>query len=88
MIDFTKKAYAEWLETILPQLFAVDPESISIVGIMKDGAQCTAYFNADNRDRIQMIRAIVGDCLKDWLVINADMVRDIVLSEDEDNEND
>lgn len=86
MVDFTKKKYAEWLEEILPQLFELDPESIGIVAIMKDWTQATSYFNCDNSDRVQMVRSIFQDCLKDWIIVNADMIRGIFDSDDDGDE--
>ena len=86
MADIKAQPYAEWLEESLRELVELNPRTIGIVCIMTDGSTGTQYFNADNRDRTVMCEAIQIDSLVEMVKANADYLRELILEEDEDGE--
>ena len=89
MTDFTNKPYSEWIEQTITQLFKMEPECIVISAGFTDGTYGTAYYNCDNANRIDAIRAIVADCAVEWICMNADLINNLLNREngDEDYEN-
>lgn len=86
MADIKAQPYAEWLEASLRELVELHPRTIGIVCIMPDGTTGTQYFNADNRDRTVMREALQIDSLIELLRVNADVLRALILGEEEDEE--
>ena len=84
MKDITKEEYAEWLEDSLREMVDLEPETIGIVLIMPDGTTGTQYYNADNRDRLVMMEALMIDYLDDLIQVNADHLRELLMGEDEE----
>lgn len=84
MVDYTTKPYAHWLEDVLPDLVELDPVSIGLVAIFPNGTTGTAYYNADNSDRSDMIRAIVEDSVLEFIKVNADRIADIIAGDEEE----
>lgn len=83
MKDITKQEYAEWLEDALREMVELEPETIGIVLIMPDGTTGTQYYNADNRDRLLMMEALMIDYLDSLITVNKDHLREL-LEEDEE----
>lgn len=83
MKDITKQEYAEWLEDALREMVELEPETIGIVLIMPDGTTGTQYYNADNRDRLIMMEALMIDYLDDLIQVNADHLRELLKEDDE-----
>jgi hypothetical protein len=84
MTDIKAQPYAEWLESVLRQLVDMNPQAIGIVAIMPDGSTGTQYYNADARDLTIMREAIMLDYLTEFLANNADLLREIVDGEADD----
>lgn len=84
MKDITKQEYAEWLEDALREMVELEPETIGIVLIMPDGTTGTQYYNADNRDRLVMMEALMIDYLDDLIQVNADHLRELLMGEGEE----
>lgn len=84
--DIKAQPYAVWLEGILSELVEMEPVSITIAFIDKDGQSGTAYFNTDNRDRTQVISAIAEDWILDFISINKEYISDLLGKEDDDSE--
>lgn len=84
MPDITKEPYAEWLEKALREMVNLKPSVIGITIIMPDGKTGTQYFNADNRDRLLMMEAIMIDYLEALIVANAESLRELLNEEEEE----
>lgn len=84
MKDITKQEYAEWLEDALREMVELEPETIGIVLVMPDGTTGTQYYNADNRDRLVMMEALMIDYLDDLIQANADHLRELLMGEGEE----
>ena len=78
MTDIKAQPYAEWLESVLRQLVDLSPRAIGIVVVMPDGSTGTQYYNSDLRDLTIMREAIMLDYLTEFLANNADLLREIV----------
>ena len=83
MKDITKQEYSEFLEEALREMVELEPETIGIVLIMPDGTTGTQYYNADNRDRLLMMEALMIDYLDDLIQVNADHLRELLKEDDE-----
>lgn len=83
MKDITKQEYAEFLEEALREMVELEPETIGIVLIMPDGTTGTQYYNADNRDRLLMMEALMIDYLDSLIEVNADHLRELLKEDDE-----
>lgn len=84
MTDYKTKPYAQWMEDVLPELVELDPESIGIICVMPDGTTGTSYYNADNEVRAGMIRAMLQDNLMGWIEANAEVIKDVLFGEEEE----
>jgi hypothetical protein len=84
MADIRSEPYAEWLEETLHELVEMHPVRMTIVAIMEDGTTGTAYFNAENASRAQMIRAIAQDSVLDFIRVNADLIGEILRGEEDE----
>lgn len=88
-MDYTNKPYSKWLDDTIIKLFDLDPEAIAIVALCKDGTTATTYFNMENGERAEALRAIVQDSLMDYIRVNADTIVELLREALEDmNEDD
>ena len=51
---------------------------------VENGTTGTQYYNADNRDRLVMMEALMIDYLDDLIQVNADHLRELLMGEDEE----
>ena len=86
-VDWGSKPYAEWLEQVVRELAAVNPAAIALEMIDEVGAVSTCYYNVSQNDRACMIGAMVDDDRMAWVTENADILREIIMGE-EDEEDD
>ena len=84
MKDITNQEYSAWLEDALREMVELEPETIGIVLVMPDGTTGTRYYNADNRDRLVMMEALMIDYLEALIEVNAENLRNLLLGEDEE----
>lgn len=87
MTDFTKRPYSEWIEQSITQLFEMEPENIMFAAKFPDNTVGTAYYNCQNGDRFEFIRAVFTDCATEWIRLNADVISSILSGDGEHNEN-
>ncbi len=65
--DFSNRPYAQWLESIIKEMFEIDPAAISIQMRDGKGETYTCYWNVSADDRAIMIDAMQTDKLVDLL---------------------
>lgn len=80
-MDYQNKPYSKWLDDMIIKLFDMDPESIAIVTINKDGTTATTYFNMHNGDRVTAMRAIAQDSMLEYVRLNADLIINLLREE-------
>ena len=89
--EFENKELAEFLEDAVHSLVDLDPNAIAIVSINDDrGIAGTQYYGCGVEDKGRMAHHILEDIIMDIVLNNADMIRNIVMGEenDEDEEDD
>ena len=80
-MDYQNKPYSKWLDDMIIELFDMDPASIAIVAINKDGTTATTYFNMHNGDRATAIRSMLQDSILEYVRLNADLIVDLLREE-------
>ena len=80
-MDYQNKPYSKWLDDMIIKLFDMDPASIAIVTINKDGTTATTYFNMHNGDRVTAMRAMLQDSILEYVHLNADLIVDLLREE-------
>lgn len=85
-VDWSSKPYAEWLEQVVRELASVNPCAIALEMIDEAGAVSTCYYNVSQNDRACMIGAMVDDDRMAWATENADILREIIMGEDEESD--
>lgn len=88
MDDYKSKPYTPWLEDIIRETFALDPVAIGIISVLPDRKSGTAYWNADNADRLTMLQAMGVDYLIECLRINKSAVLAALRGLDDDESSD
>lgn len=83
MVEYESKPYAQWLEEVLPEMVELDPVSIGIEMILKDGTVGTVYYDSDNDDRLKMINGLLEDNRIEWIKANAELIADILSGDGE-----
>ena len=78
--------YAGWLETVVKEMVEVDPESIALEMIARDGRLYTCYFNTSPDDRARMISAMQDDDRMEWVRNNREAILEILNGGEEDEE--
>lgn len=80
-MDYQNKPYSKWLDDMIIELFDMDPASIAIVTINKDGTMATTYFNMHNGDRVTAMRAMLQDSILEYVRLNANLIVDLLREE-------
>lgn len=80
--EFFDKPYAPWLEETFKEMVRIDPVSIAMQMIDKDGKVYSCYFNTSMNDRAIMIDGMREDNLFIWLQDNREEIVAILKGED------
>ena len=83
--EFFDKPYAPWLESCFRELAEIDPVSIAMQMIDKDGKVYSCYFNTSANDRAIMIDGMREDDRFAWLHDNREEIVAILKGEDGDD---
>lgn len=84
--DFDSAPFSPWLESVVKELFDINPVSIAMQMRDADEKVYTCYWNVSANDRAVMIDALADDGKLDWLRENRDLVLEIL--NDEEGEED
>ena len=84
--DWRDKEYTEWLEQTVRGMVDIDPVSIALELVGKDGVVQTAYWRVSADDRARMMSAMVDDDRIEWLKVNRESVLEILNAEDDGEE--
>ena len=86
--DFAEKPYSEWTETVIKNMFEVDPVCISMQMRDADGKSYTSYWNCSQDDRSIMMDAIREDWLFAFLDTNKEDIKAILEGDEEEGDED
>lgn len=86
MEDITKLPFAPWLEDVLKFLVEYQPEKIVVAGVNPDGSYFTHFFSCSAVDLFAMSGVIQSEGTWQEIKDRSRVLREIIDSEDEDDE--
>ena len=86
MKDIFDTPFAAFVEGAVKDLFAFNPEKISIVATARDGTTTTSYYNANVADKALFAHHIYTDAIMSIVVANAHLIKDALEKDDEQPE--
>ena len=82
------KEYTAWLEGTVREMVDIDPVSIAVELLDKDGVVHTCYWRVSADDRARMIGGMQDDDRMEWLMVNREAVLEILNAEDGEEDED
>lgn len=86
MREIADARFVPWLESVIKEVFDIDPVAIAMQMRDKDGKPYTCYWEVSPDDRAIMIDAMKDDARMDWLRNNKDLVLEILNEEEVDDD--
>lgn len=83
-ISFEDKPYAEWLESVLRDLYGVNPNAIALQMRDDKGKTYTCYWQVSDDDRAIMMDAMRQDGLWSFIEANREAIAELLSEGDED----
>ena len=78
-----EREYAGWLEELVKDIIAIDPDCMAFEMIDRYGMIHTSYWRVSQNDRAQMIAGMQDDDRMAWLVANREEILELLNADDE-----
>lgn len=84
-VDLSAAPYTPWLESVIKELYDVQPTSIMMLMRNEEGKTFSCYWNVSADDRAIMIDAMKYDGLSEWIRDNRDEINAILNGEEDED---
>ncbi|MBO5740773.1 MAG: hypothetical protein J6R54_02160 [Bacteroidaceae bacterium] len=84
-VDLSSAPYTPWLESVVKELYDIQPTSVMMVMRDESGKTFSCYWNVSADDRAIMIDALRYEGISEWIRDNRDEIKAILDGEEDED---